>query len=96
VIILGFVLDGDPHVQAKLIDSVLIRFTVIGSQLRENASSLEGSRIGLASESSACSTRLEAWPPVGASAVRRGRWSAGPRCSKRLPSAHGRGPSPSG
>jgi membrane protein len=48
VTILGFVLDGDPHLQAKLIDSALVQFPVIGSQLRQNVHSLKGSGIGLA------------------------------------------------
>jgi Virulence factor BrkB len=48
VTILGFVLDGDPDLQAKLIDSALVQFPVIGSQLRENVQSLKGSGIGLA------------------------------------------------
>jgi len=46
--ILGFVLDGDPDLPAKLIDSALVQFPVIGSQLRENVQSLKGSGIGLA------------------------------------------------
>jgi membrane protein len=48
VTILGFVLEGDPHLQAKLIDSVLVQFPVIGIQLRENVQSLKGSGTGLA------------------------------------------------
>jgi membrane protein len=47
VTILGFVLQGDPHLQAKLIDSALVEFPVIGSQLRENVRSLTGSGTGL-------------------------------------------------
>ncbi len=46
--ILAFVLDGDPHLQAKLIDSALVQFPVIGSQLSDNVHSLKGSGIGLA------------------------------------------------
>jgi membrane protein len=48
VTILGFVPDGDPDLQAKLIDSTLVQFPVISSQLRENVHSLKGSGIGLA------------------------------------------------
>jgi membrane protein len=47
VTILGFVLQGDPHLQAKLIDSALVEFPVIGGQLRENVRSLTGSGTGL-------------------------------------------------
>ena len=46
--ILGFVLQGDPHLQAELLDSALAQFPVIGSQLRENVHSLTGSGAGLA------------------------------------------------
>jgi YihY family inner membrane protein len=48
VTILGFILDGDPHLQAQLLDSALVQFPVIGSQLRENVHSLAGSGTGLA------------------------------------------------
>jgi membrane protein len=48
VTILGFLLDGDPHLQAELIDSALVQFPVIGSQLRENVHSLKGSGVALA------------------------------------------------
>src|SRR6476620_10183789 len=40
VTILGFALDGDPHLRAELIDSALAQFPVIGSQLRGNVHSL--------------------------------------------------------
>jgi membrane protein len=48
VTVLGFVLEGNPHLQAELIDSALVEFPVIGSQLRENVHSLTGSGVGLA------------------------------------------------
>lgn len=48
VTILGFVLEGDPRLQAELLDSALVQFPVIGSQLRENVQSLKGSGVGLA------------------------------------------------
>jgi membrane protein len=47
VTILGFALDGDPHLRSELIDSALAQFPVIGSQLRGNVHSLTGSGIGL-------------------------------------------------
>src|SRR5689334_2534046 len=48
VTILGFALDGNPHLRSELIDSALAQFPVIGSQLRGNVHSLTGSGIGLA------------------------------------------------
>ena len=48
VTILGFVLQGDPQLQAELVDSALAQFPVIGSQLRDNVHSLTGSGAGLA------------------------------------------------
>ena len=48
VTILGFALDGNPHLQAELIDSALAQFPVIGTQLRGNVHSLTGSGLGLA------------------------------------------------
>jgi membrane protein len=45
--ILGFVLEGDPALQAKLVDSTLAELPIIGSQLRENVHSLKGSGVGL-------------------------------------------------
>lgn len=47
VTILGFLLEGDPHLQAELIDSAVAQFPVIGSQLRENVHSLKGSGVAL-------------------------------------------------
>jgi hypothetical protein len=35
VTVLSFVLHGDPHLQAKLVDSALAQFPVVSSQLRE-------------------------------------------------------------
>jgi YihY family inner membrane protein len=46
--ILGFVLPGDPALQAKLVNSTLAEFPIIGSQLRENVHSLKGSGVALA------------------------------------------------
>jgi membrane protein len=46
--ILGFTLPGDPVLQAKLVNSTLAEFPIIGSQLRENVHSLKGSGVGLA------------------------------------------------
>jgi membrane protein len=46
VTILGFVLHGDPQLQARLVDSALAQFPIIGSQLRQNVHSLSGSGIG--------------------------------------------------
>jgi membrane protein len=48
VTILGFVLQGDPHLQDKVVNSTLAELPIIGSQLRENVHSLKGSGIGLA------------------------------------------------
>ncbi len=46
--ILGFVLEGDHDLQVKLVDSTLAELPIIGTQLRENVQSLEGSGVGLA------------------------------------------------
>lgn len=48
VTVLGFVLEGDPQLQDKLVDSTLAELPIIGSQLRENVNSLKGSGVGLA------------------------------------------------
>jgi membrane protein len=48
VTILGFVLQGDPDLQDRLVDSALAELPIIGSQLRENVHSLKGSGVGLA------------------------------------------------
>ena len=46
--ILGFVLDGDPELQSRVVDSTLAELPIIGGQLRENVHSLKGSGVGLA------------------------------------------------
>jgi len=48
VTILGFVLQDDPGLQAKLINSTLAELPIIGSQLRNNVQALKGSGLGLA------------------------------------------------
>ena len=48
VTILGFLIHGDPHLQARVVDSALVDFPVIGSQLRGNLHALSGSGLGLA------------------------------------------------
>jgi uncharacterized BrkB/YihY/UPF0761 family membrane protein len=48
VTVLGFVLQGDPDLQARLVKSTLAELPIIGSQLRENVESLKGSGVGLA------------------------------------------------
>jgi YihY family inner membrane protein len=45
--VLGFVLQGDPALQDRLINSALAEFPVIGSSLGENVHSLKGSSLGL-------------------------------------------------
>jgi membrane protein len=47
VTILGFLIHGDPHLQAKIVDSALVDFPVVGSQLRGNLHALSGSGLGL-------------------------------------------------
>ena len=46
--ILGFVLQGDPELQRRLVDSTLAELPIIGGQLGENVRSLKGSGMGLA------------------------------------------------
>jgi membrane protein len=48
VTVLGFVLQGDPGLQASLVNSTLAELPVIGGQLRENVHALKGSGVGLA------------------------------------------------
>jgi YihY family inner membrane protein len=48
VTILGFALHGDPQLQARLLDSALSQFPVVGTQLRENVRATSGSGLGLA------------------------------------------------
>ncbi|WP_259314378.1 YihY/virulence factor BrkB family protein [Capillimicrobium parvum] len=45
--ILAFALHGDPHLQARLLDSALAQFPVISSQLRENVHANSGSGLAL-------------------------------------------------
>ncbi len=47
VTILGFVLHGDPHLQARLLDSALAQFPVLGSQLRDSVHARTGSSVAL-------------------------------------------------
>jgi YihY family inner membrane protein len=46
--VLGFVLDGRPDLQARILDSALAQFPVIGVDIRENLGALQGSRLALA------------------------------------------------
>ncbi len=46
--VLGFVLQGDSDLQARLVNSTLAELPIICSQLRENVHALKGSGIGLA------------------------------------------------
>jgi len=48
VSVLGFVLEGDPSLQADIVDSALARIPVIGAQLDDQVAPLTGSTIGLA------------------------------------------------
>jgi membrane protein len=48
VTILGFVLQGNPELQGKLVNSTLAELPIVGAQLRENVHSLKGSGVGLA------------------------------------------------
>ncbi|MCG6494204.1 YihY/virulence factor BrkB family protein [Kitasatospora sp. A2-31] len=45
--VLGFVLHGNPGAQRAVVDSALADFPIIGSQLRQNVHSVEGSGIAL-------------------------------------------------
>jgi len=47
VTVLGYVLDGRPDLQAKILDSAVAQFPVIGDQLRQNVQSLRGSPFAL-------------------------------------------------
>jgi YihY family inner membrane protein len=47
VTILGFVLNGNPELQQRVLGSALQQFPIIGTQLRENVHSLRGSGAGL-------------------------------------------------
>jgi len=46
--ILGFVLQGDPGLQAKLVNSTVAELPILGPQLRENVHALRGNGVGLA------------------------------------------------
>ncbi len=48
VTVLGFVLEGDPHTQASVLNSALKQFPIIGQQLQSNIHSLKGSAGALA------------------------------------------------
>jgi YihY family inner membrane protein len=48
VTILGFVLQGDPALQQKVLGSALQQFPVVGPQLRDNVQAMRGSGLGLA------------------------------------------------
>jgi membrane protein len=48
VSVLGFVLEGDPSLQADIVDSTLARIPVIGPQLDDEVAPLTGSALGLA------------------------------------------------
>jgi membrane protein len=46
--ILGFLLDGNPELQQRIIDSALADIPVLGQELREDPASLQGSVVALA------------------------------------------------
>jgi len=48
VTVLGFVVQGDPDLQAQLLNSALAQFPLFGSQLRASVHSAAGSGLGLA------------------------------------------------
>ncbi len=48
VTILGFVLEGDPELQERLVDSTISELPILGAQLRNSVESLKGSGVGLA------------------------------------------------
>jgi YihY family inner membrane protein len=48
VTILGYVLQGDPQLQASLVSSAIAELPVIGSQLRDNVHALKGSGVAFA------------------------------------------------
>jgi len=47
VTVLGYVLDGRPDLQAKILDSSVAQFPVIGDQIKQNVQSLHGSPVAL-------------------------------------------------
>jgi YihY family inner membrane protein len=48
VTVLGYVLQGDPELQARVVSSTIAELPVIGSQLRDNVQALKGSGVALA------------------------------------------------
>ncbi|HEU4973714.1 MAG TPA: YihY/virulence factor BrkB family protein [Baekduia sp.] len=48
VTILGYALQGDPQLQARLLSSTIAELPIIGSQLRDNVHALKGSGVALA------------------------------------------------
>lgn len=48
VTILGFVLQDDPELQERLVDSTVAELPILGAQLRNSVDSLKGSGLGLA------------------------------------------------
>jgi inner membrane protein YhjD len=47
VSILGFVIDGNPDLQERIIDSAISRFPVVGDQIAANVGEVRGSRIAV-------------------------------------------------
>jgi len=47
VTLLGFVLQGDPQAQQRVLMSTLSQFPIVGDQIRNNVASLRGSGLGL-------------------------------------------------
>src|SRR5690349_19833103 len=48
VTILGYALQGDPQLQARLVGSAIAELPIVGSQLRDNVHALKGSGAALA------------------------------------------------
>jgi YihY family inner membrane protein len=48
VTVASFVLQGDQDLQLRIVDSALVQFPVIGSQIRDNVGSISGSAFALA------------------------------------------------
>ena len=48
VTVLGYVLQGDPQLQARLVSSTIAELPIVGSQLRDNVHALKGSGVALA------------------------------------------------
>jgi membrane protein len=47
VVVLGWVLDGNPELQQRIVDSAISRFPVIGDEIADNVGSLRGNGIAL-------------------------------------------------